>query len=349
MRRTAAAPYRRPRGSIFVRKGTWCSYALVAAGALMIALQGCGPTYCPISLESRDGQVRYRSVVSVHRDSYRTTVTKREGGRYTSLPLIGKAESMVSSPDGKVLAIALSRGSKITYRVVLVETANLNIWKQFPIAAAKLGTAGDADYAPTIQRFDCMALSDNSRLLATYYWKPSSPGGHESVVTLWDTESGDFIRELRLPKPDDALLATGHGESVSSMAFSENGSFLGVSGAWSIKVPHVEQPDGFIRVWRVSGGKDVATLRPKGRVFLWNLCLDHTGSYLAGWSWTGEGTECAQISIWDLAEGKEIAGKLIVGRVRGIVWSDKTGLFKVYTAQNQEVYISPAKNPRSSR
>lgn len=340
----------------FVRKGTWCSYALVAICALMTALHGCGYTYRPISLRSRDGQVEYRCHTSTKAlsDTFRTTVTKREGKRCTSLPLIGKAASMVLSPDGEVLAIALSCGSTITYRVVLIETADLKIWKQLPIAAAKLGPAGNTDDASTIVRFDCMALSDNSRMLATYYRKYSPRGGNETGVTLWDTQCGDIIRDLRLPEPDESfsLLARRHGGKVVSMAFSEGGSFLGVSGsrAWDVKDPDVEQPDGFIRVWRVSDGKDVATLRLRGRFCVWNVCLDHTGSYLAATSWGGQGTGYAQqVSVWHLAEGKEIARKVIVGRVRDTVWLRKTGVFKVYTAQNREVYVSPTKDLTSSR
>ena len=331
-----------------MRKGTWRPYALIAVGALITALHGCGYTYRPISLRSRDGQVEYRCHTSTKAlsDSFRTTVTRREGKRCTSLPLIGKAASMVLSPDGEVLAIALSRGSTITYRVVLIETADLKIWKQLPITAAKLGPAGNTDDAPTTVRLKCMALSDNSRMLATSYWKLSPRGGYESGVTLWDTQCGDFIRELRLPE------ARRHRGTVVSMAFSEDGSFLGGSGsmAWNVKDPDVEQPDGFIRVWRVSDGKDVAALRLKGRYCVWNVCLDHTGSYLAASSWGGQAAGYAQqVSVWRLAEGKEIARKVIVGRVRDIVWLRKTGVFKVYTAQNREVYVSPTKDLRSSR
>lgn len=347
----SGSPSQRPQGTIFVREATWCSYALVTAVALMIAVPGCGPTYCPFSLESRDGQVEYRSVVRAHGDSFRTTLTKREGDRSTSLRLVGKAEAMALSPDEKVLGIALSRGSTITHRVVLIETASLKIRNQLPIPAGTPGPVGNADYVPSIHSFRRMALSDSSRLLATKYMKPSPRGGHEPVVTLWDTKSGDFIRELRLPEADALPSGIPRGRSVSSIAFSGDGALLALSELWIAKDPRAREIDVFIRVWNVSDGNDVAVLRPKGRNFVWDLCLDHTGSYLAGWSWVRQGTGRAQVQVrvWRLAEGKEVAGKLIVGRVRDIVWGEKMGVFKVYTAQNQQVYVSPVKGLKSSR
>ncbi len=308
-------------------------------------IQGCGFTYCPILLEAPNSEVRYvcttRTRGGRFATTYATTIAERKGGKQRFLSLDGKAESMAVSPDGKMLAVAVSldveNDDGIAYRVFLIETANLTIYKQLPIVAAKPGPERHPDYAPSIQRFDCMALSDDSRLLAAYYWKPSPRGGHESVVTLWDTESENFIRELHLPEPDESLWGTIHGENVSGMAFSADDALLALSGAWSIKDPHAIQPDGFIRVWGVSDGQDIATFRPKRSEFWWNLCLDNTGSYLAGSSWTGQGT---RVSVWSLPDGQEVASHVVDGRIRPITRGDSEGTFHIWTVQGKRLILN---------
>ncbi len=319
---------------------------MILAIGLAVTSHGCSPQYAPFRIETDDGSIKYLLTTRITRGDFNTRLTRYGKDDTLSISFDGKGEEMAISPDARTLAVAISVFGRAPY-IALIQADTLSVASHIPIIVPKV--IDDVGYSPSVRGIDCLSLSHGSDKVAAYLSKPSPQGGHEAVILVWDTPSGKLLRELQLPQPDAYLQGKIYSENVSSMAFSAKGELLAASGAWSIKDPHVEQPDGFIRVWRVSDGKDVATLRPKGRVFLWNLCLDHTGNYLAGWSWTGQGTECAQVSVWHLAEGKEIVGKLIVGRVRGIVWSEKTGVFKVYTAQNQEVYISPAKNLRSSR
>jgi len=261
-----------------------------------------------------------------------------------SLSLEGKGEAIALSPDGRTLAVALSCSSKqtglpsITHRVAMVRAGTLGLLGWLPITIPHV--AGDSEaYVRPIQRFDCLALSPGSKKLATYFWKPSQEEGSESVVALWDTETGRLLRELRMPEPDASLRGQIHSENASSMAFSEDGAFLGVSGAWRPKDPHVEQPDGFIRVWRLSDGRAVATLRPKGLSFVWNLCFDGPSHHVAGWHWIGEGTQRSAVTIWALPEGEQTREEVFGSRIRSITWTDERDGFEVRTDQRTPAHM----------
>jgi WD40 repeat protein len=59
------------------------------------------------------------------------------------------------------------------------------------------------------------------------------------TIRLWRVSDGALVRTL-----------TGHTDSVTSVAFSPDGSLIGVGGIW----------DRTIRLWRVSDGALVRTL-----------------------------------------------------------------------------------------
>ncbi len=271
-------------------------------GVIAVAILGSGCTYsyAPIKLETPDGHVSYRLTIKEAKGSYRSRLTRQQDGESRFLSLKGKAESMALSPNEQLLAIALSTSSpEIPHRVIILESDTLKLTGQLPITMPDVTREPD-EYRPTIQRFDLLAISHDSRLLATYFWKPSRQGGHESVIVLWNLETGRLLRELQLPDPNGPLQRQILGENVSSMVFSQDDAFLAVSGAWSIKDPHVEQPDGFISVWSLSDGKQVATWRPEGSRFLWNLCFDESAAYVAASTWGNKDTQQSVVTIWAL-------------------------------------------------
>ncbi|MCD4824394.1 MAG: WD40 repeat domain-containing protein [Phycisphaerae bacterium] len=330
-------------GAVQIDGSFGCSrfYSMVAILAVVVLMssQGCIWQYWPIHLEAPDGRVAYSLTTKAKKDSYHTRLTRRQDSGSMSLFLEGKAESMALSPDGQMLAIALAECSThITYRVILVQANTLRVLRQLPIALPDVTRDSDG-YMPSIQRFDCMALSHDSKKLATYFWKPSQEG-YKSVVALWDTKTGGLLQELRLPEHDAILRTQVYTEDVASMAFSENGAFLGMSGAWSIK-DDVEQPDGFIRVWRLSDGKDIATLRPKGLRFLWSLCFDKPAHHVAGWHWIGGDDRRSAVTIWALPKGEQTGKKVFDSKVRSITWSHEKNGFAVRTDQSSLTYMLP--------
>jgi len=275
-------------------------------------------------------------------------LNRQEGDRNVDLYLEGKAEAMALSPDGRTMAVAVSCAARqpglpsITHRVAMVRAGSLELLRWLPIAMPHV--AGDSEsYVRPIARFDLLALSPDSKKLATYFWKPSEEGGHESVVALWDTETGRLLGELRVPEPAAPLRGHIHGENATSMAFSEDGAFLGMSGGWSLKsqrgVPH-----GFIRVWRLSDGKGIVTLRHQGKLsFMRNLCFDGPTHHVAAWHWTGEGTRSAVVTIWALPEGEQTNERVFGSRIRSITWSDERDGFEVWTTDQRTPTHMPVK------
>jgi hypothetical protein len=308
-----------------------------------MASYGCHPGYTPITLETPDGRVFYNLLAHhVSYDTYRSTLRRWQDGRSISHSLDGKAEAMALSPKGDILAVALSGAWwGDIHRVIMLQSDTLRVVKELPIIMPEVATDSDG-YAPSIQRFDCIALSKNTKRLATYFWKYTRRGGYESIIALWDTETGGLLREMSMPKPGTPPpVPYVRGEEVSSMAFSPDGSLLGVSGGWPIKSEDVEQPDGFIKVWRIADGKDVAMLLPKGHTFLWSLCFDGGARHVAAWDWVGRGTQRSAAFIWSLPEGEKVAEKVFPGRIRSISWSHEREAFEIHTAKEGTMYLQP--------
>lgn len=310
-------------------------------GLMAAMMTGCGPTYAPIGVETPDGRVAYTLTTQVEGHVYRSTLTRREDNHSLPQRLDGKAEAMALSPNGDALVVALSAsGAAVTHRVVLLRADTLATIKQLPILMPALAAGPDGN-PPSIQRFDRLALSDDAKTLATYFWKPAEQGGHESVVALWDVATGGLLRELHLPQPDASLLDVAHTENVSSMAFSKDGALLGVCGAWSIKIPDKPQPNGFVRVWRVSDGQDVAAFRPAGQRFLRDMCFDGAGRHVAAWSWMGRATQECAVTVWSLPGGKKVAERTFRTKIKAIRWSDEKDAFEVLHKQGQ-AYLPPS-------
>jgi len=317
----------------------------------VMASSGCHSGFCPITVETPDGRVVYTLLAHMKADdTYRTTLTRRQDDRSLSHSLDGKGEAIALSPKGDMLAVAMGNPQGgCSHQVIMLQPDTLRIVKQIPIILPEVVTDPDG-YAPSIQRFDRIAISNDLKMLATYFWKQSRQGGHESIIVLWDTETGGLLREMSMPKPDTPPPGRyARGENVSSMAFSPDGSLLGVSGAWPIKDVNVEQPNGFIKAWHIADGKDVAMLRPKGHMFLWSLCFDGGARHVAAWDWVGRGTQRSAAFIWSLPEGEKVAEKVFPGRVRSISWAHEREAFEIHTAKEGTTYLQPEKSETRKR
>jgi serine/threonine protein kinase len=147
------------------------------------------------------------------------------------LRLISPVSSVAFSPDGSLLAYATDRKTVGLWEIGTGETRSLT---------------GHADSVQDV------AFSPDGQLLA-------SAGGYDQTVRLWDVNTDSEKRALR-----------GHTGMVTRVAFSRDGKLLASAGA-NIKekvirtseFPQIRkgQADQTVRLWNVSTGSEVHTLR----------------------------------------------------------------------------------------
>jgi len=303
---------------------------------LVVMSYGCTPQYEPMRVEASDGVNEYTLATKAKGSSYVTVLTKAATPESLSISFEGKGEALAIGPDGRLLAVALSSTSARGSRIALVCPESLCELRSIPIAGEDTGIV-DGTYSPSPQRIDRLVLSGNSANLAAYYWKPSQRG-HISVIAVWDTTTGRQLHELALPEPPPSVQAQGCAENVSDMTFSHRATYFAASGAWSIKRPDTDQPDGFVRVWRLADGKEVSTFRPAGARFVRSLCFDREANKLAGWHWGSRQGERLVI-VWSLPKGGQVCKKAVGSKVRSIVWSISDEGFTIRTDGGEPVLI----------
>ncbi len=107
-----------------------------------------------------------------------------------------------------------------------------------------------------------LAISPDGRLIAT------GTGGHtfdspilhkmkeakENVIRLWDSASGELVRELK-----------GHNDVIYSLIFSPDGRSV-ISGSW----------DATLRVWDVSTGGELTSIKGQGTIYALAITPDGT-------------------------------------------------------------------------
>lgn len=326
------------------------SIAILASGLLallMMATSGCiyGNTYRPTITRNASGTVEYRSHVKRDGDVYWSTISRRPAVGAQSLRLSGKAQCMAVDPEGLTLAVGITPmagPNQYGYLypaneedIVFIDAEKLSVTHSWTIRPPNMPAPDPSGYRREICRFDKLAIDRGRTMVATYYWKPTTRG-RKSFVTLWEFGTGKPIRELPVPSRDAWLAGRIHGESLCSLAFSQDGKFVAAIGTWPIKEPHAKQPDAFVAIWRTSDAQR-RVLRTKGYSFLWNLCFDSSGNRLACWTWAGNGM--GRILIWSVSTGDLIASKDVKGRVLGIVWDDRKRVFSVRTEDGSIVSL----------
>lgn len=122
-----------------------------------------------------------------------------------------------------------------------------------------------------------VSLSPDGRTLAS--------GGEDSVIRVWDVESGGLLRTLK-----------GHKGTVRTVAFDPVGRVLASSGS-----------DGRVLVWDAQSDNLLRTLKGSDS---WGMTFDPTGRFLAG---GGNGT----VMLWDAQSGRPL--RTLKGR-EGFVW-----------------------------
>lgn len=317
-------------------------YVSVLLGVIIatgVAVEGCGPTYAPISLAPPGGEVRYTCEIALHGRRFSTTVAERKGNKRRWLSLKGKAQAMAVSACGETLAVAVSPDDvRIAPQIVLIETDSMRVRGQWSLVSNHSEAAEDTGRLPAIHSVKRMALSDDSHVLAVQHMTGRPPGGTKPVVTVWNTGSGNCVREFDLPDVDP-MPGTVRGRFVSSMVFSADRALVAISGAWVAKEPDSEATV-FIQVYNVENGELVAALQPVGGGFVRRLCFNRVGSHLAGGGRARQETKRTQVRVWDLLGGGKTAEMIVEGKVRQIRWRDNQGVFEVWTDQGRRFVLS---------
>lgn len=332
-----------------VKIGSIAILASALLALLMMATSGCisGNVYLPTATRNASGTVEYQSHVKRDGDVYWSTISRRPARATQTLRLSGKAQCMAVDPEGLTLAVGITpMAGPNQYgpsyfasepNIVFIDAEKLSVTHSWTMKPPNMPAPSPNGYRREIVRFDELAIDRGRTMVATYYWKPTTRG-RDSVVTLWEFATGKPIRELPVPRPDESLAGRNHGESLCSLAFSQDGKFVAGTGTWPIKEPHVKQPDAFVAIWRTSDAQR-RVFRTKGYSFLWNLCFDSSGNRLACWTWAGKGTATARILIWSASTGDLMASKDVKGRVLGIVWDDRKRVFSVRTEDGSIVSL----------
>lgn len=146
-----------------------------------------------------------------------------------------------------------------------------------------------------------LAVSPDGKRLAT--------SGYDSIVRIWDTETGNFERAL-----------VGHEGQVAGMAWSPDGKYLASAGYYNT------------RIWDMATGMPVRILRGKYGVSLVAWSPDGTRLLTGG---GGSG----QLALWDVAAGKQLV-ETEYGNPIGSIAFASTGEHVATAASRAGTYIS---------
>jgi RNA polymerase sigma factor (sigma-70 family) len=226
-----------------------------------------------------------------------------EGAKFPEKPSARLGKGTISqvtySPDGKVLAVAGSRG------IWLYDADNLN-------------EVGLLEGHTSIVA--CVAFSPDGKILAS--------GGWDSTICLWDvagqkqvgllqghtevfsvafspdgkalaSSSGGEIRLWDVAEQKQVGVLRGHIGQLSSIVFSPDGKALASGGM-----------DKTVCLWDVAGQKQVGVL--KGHTdWVWSIAFSPDGKTLAS------GSGDATVRLWDVAGQKQIG--LLQGHTDGVL------------------------------
>jgi WD40 repeat protein len=170
-------------------------------------------------------------------------------------------ERLLELPGKESVAVSLSPDGKV---------AALWKWSQQPVGIFEVATGKKlgAITAPE-GGFYRLAVGPGGKAVVT-----SSPSGNKHVLRLWDTASGA------------ARVLLEHNRHAEHLQFSADGN---VVGAVSL--------DGDLRLWDVSSGKLLHTLKTDAQGF----------AFSADGKWVAAGVKANTVKLWDAARGTEQA------------------------------------------
>jgi WD40 repeat protein len=196
------------------------------------------------------------------------------GGRIAlwETPLDDSEPRLVGTPDGAINALACSPdGARIA---AAGADGVIRVWTLSPLTPDPTPAESAGITAP-FSGVDPSAAGE-LRALA-WHGEMIAAGGDDGVIRLWDTASGDLIRELN-----------GHTGAVWSIAFAPDGSRLYSGGA-----------DNTIRVWAAHTGRVIDTWDGHTNWVL-TLALSPDGTRLAS------GSADTTIRLWDAQTGSSL-------------------------------------------
>ncbi len=314
---------------------SWFTLILVSSG-------GCyGSKHMPLVETHPASNVQYRCEmkrVAGPDSRFCSTIYKATNGKKKSLRLQGLADGMTVNNAGDLIAIVIRvptdhDESPPVYvpdhdAIVFIDTENLREINRWPIKPPGVALSAPGLYVQPIAVSDELALSDDGKMIATYYLKPVD-SGMQSMVTLWDVASGECLKELPLGPPGELLLG------AHDLAFSSNGELVALScgaGAYEWTKDPAGRPDPYIFIWRTSDASRYA-LRPKGHWLISSLCFDQPGTRLAC---LGDNNT---VLVWAIPEGKLLLSKRFKNPVSAVIRSSSEDSFRVKMKDGSDVHI----------
>jgi len=206
--------------------------------------------------------------------------------------------------------------------VVLIDTKNFREYSRMRLCSSNMPdpvTCTDG-YSPGIQRFDCIALSDDATKVATCFWKPVCRTefiSYENVVTVWDTSTRKPVNEFTIPniEIDEELSNVAIGMFVSALEISPRAELIAISGFWCSKDPEVHLFRPFLYVWNVKNGTH-SSIELEANYVPHELCFDKNCEYLAGCDWAArQKRPTVEVIVIQLTTGRKVASHLVPGRL----------------------------------
>jgi WD40 repeat protein len=189
-------------------------------------------------------------------------------------PLVDSAKAVFFDPNGRLVAIKISRSD--SYQIWNVENGRM---------------VSQIDTGPNVTS---VAFSPGSQYLISQ--------SVEFIAHVWDIATG---KNMALIDPEDMIDPTGNTSSRSTSSLS---SVLGFSQDESlVAVAGLESMAGKVQIWKITKSDNGESLAVRLDNNIKSMAFSPNGKLLATISWAVEPYESRDIHIWEISSGHEVA------------------------------------------